>query len=245
MFSSAKRELEYTKNDAGFLVTVPFYLKDDFKSVFKTAKWDSTKKKWQVGTRAEKRLKGFFENLEKVSAELKAANDEFESKELTLEEIKKAEDSLAAILKEKREATAELQEMIESKEAIESCLEKIEKTKNEVAIIEGKKKEAFEEAYKMISQIIDFNKISSAQSAMGSYRNRSNYYNFRNEFDEHHMIVIRENQKLENAGLSSDVLNRFCAINYNRAGRNDRDAIDNYDLSEESIVSSITKIEEE
>lgn len=79
----------FTKTATGFSVTVPFPLKNAFKSVFKTAKWNRLNKEWEVGPRSLKKLQKFASELQisDVSETLEISDQIFES-EKDLEEIR-------------------------------------------------------------------------------------------------------------------------------------------------------------
>jgi hypothetical protein len=75
--------MNIVKTEVGFAIHFPFALKDSFRKVFPSAKWNLALKRWEMGPRSEKRLRQWAAEVSPVVTEL-ASLDE---KELTEKEI--------------------------------------------------------------------------------------------------------------------------------------------------------------
>ena len=62
-----------TKTQGGFSAKFAFELKDAFKTVFPTAKWDQDSRAWKVGVRSEKRLLQWAEEIKPAEGALAEA----------------------------------------------------------------------------------------------------------------------------------------------------------------------------
>ena len=254
--------IEYKECDGGFEVKVPYDLKDIFKSVFKTAKWQNGSKTWFVsGKTAEKRLKGLVENTEgavQKFEEAKQKNDEAELKDKELRDInEKIEavtrslncqtkfigdlDNLEKILSEKLALLAESEEKLEAGKAeVEQKEAEVEQKEAEVEQKEAEVQSKLDAIDQKLSGVLDYGEIEKAQRKMIYGRE-----NFRREiWNEGVSIIDKQRNRLKEVGLQSYQLNVLSGDNYNRAGRNDRDDPRLVDVSKKRILSRISKIEE-
>lgn len=236
--------ITYSRNESGFLVKVPFDLKDAFKAVFKTAKWDSTTKAWQVGVRAEKKIQQFIvdtaaqqaeiEALEAAQAEQDAA--EYDTKKLQ-EEIAKAQAEITA----KREALKNTQTLKAALEEAKAILSTTKTELNEVAEKLATEKASAaaqkEEVKQMLSGIIDLNRVFELKRILEQNHAPSDR-NKKQRFTAAQEELLKIFRTLQAAGLESTGIWEMYQANINRP---DRDSVRN--ISDDRVYL-ITKTEE-
>lgn len=112
-------KLSSIKIDSGFVVSVPYELKDDFKAHFKTAKWSPTQKQWCVGPRSGKKLQQWIDHINiNFSDEVL---EEFDARSMTEKEIEQLNLNIQSINYEIREKLDALGTLSELKAQVEKC----------------------------------------------------------------------------------------------------------------------------
>jgi hypothetical protein len=228
-----------------FSVTVPFVIKDSFKSAFPSAKWDRFTKTWICGPRSEKRLTAFAEGtLRAVSAAAKA-QEALEEAEFLEGELEKASAEIEAIAREIAKKTEQIRSREEVKDAINEAMGKIAQLKAEKAALDSSSDAEIGELTEKVRGIIDFEVIDGCRSSMISLASRTpKKSHLREDYEKCIEELCEQREALEAAGLRSRALNRLCGLNYNRASRGDRDDPSRFSSSEESIIDTIEKIED-
>lgn len=156
-------KLQFEKIEDGYLVKVPFEIKDAFKEAFKTAKWANNYKMWKVGVRSKKRLERFNEEFEAeliAIAEMHAQQEkaEFEAKEQA--KIKAELEKVKATISKAMQATALSNEIAEfaSKEQV----------KEERVKLEAANKEYFEARAKVEGCVNETINVAEVEEALST-----------------------------------------------------------------------------
>ncbi len=217
----------------GFACYFPFELKDSFKATFKSAHWNASARRWEVGSRSGKRLEQWAELAEPAAKEFEAD----EAAELSAQELAEIETEIAKF----RISRAELQQ---TKVSYEKTIEALSAAKAELAkakqvllteVQEAKQKGA--EARELMTNICDIGKIELAREALIKHHG-SIGSNARYAFKDAQAVVKDQIDKLAAAGFKSRGLNTLYWANFNRPDR-DRVKITNAELYD------ITKIKDE
>jgi chromosome segregation ATPase len=199
------------------LIKVHYELKDEFKKLFRTAKWNNNEKKWEV-----KDCKQNINKLAKwseMTAETEAQLDEKKQFEKDIDECKdelfELEMALEGIKKE-AEHNKKLQEKLLE---INAEIENIKKEKSDViALLEASRKQNKEEALKIeesLKSIIDIEKIERCHQIMISKKD-SIYSTDKEKYREAQSEIGEEIEKLAKIGLQSAGLNELYNMNVNR-----------------------------
>ncbi|MFK4751453.1 hypothetical protein [Oceanobacter antarcticus] len=216
--------IKIEKISNGFACYFPFELKDSFKAIFKSAKWNASARRWEVGSRSGKRLEQWAELAEPAAKEIEDA----EEAELNAKELAEIEAEIAKF----RIARAKLQQ---TKSSYENTIEALGAAKTELA--EAKKvlqaeikevKQRGEEARKLLANVCDMGKIELARETLIKHHG-SVGSNAREVFKDAQAIVKDQIDKLASAGFKSSGLNILYWANFNRPDR-DRVKITNAEM---------------
>ena len=233
--------ITFIQTDEGFNVQVPYEIKDDFKRVFRTAKWNSFKKVWQVGKTARKKLEQF--------------NETFNEKVEEIEQQAELDDQILLTEKEIETINVSLSETIERLGSVSGKIEKLENIKR---LLDAKKLELDELKIKVDEQnaisetelselqnkvfgIISVDRILGAWNEMRINSRQLTSYN-KDKFHTAQNIIIEENKLLEEIGLTSSILDIAGSLNWNRSHGNDRDSPFSETLNKETIITTIKEI---
>ncbi|WP_186193523.1 hypothetical protein [Burkholderia gladioli] len=154
--------MQITETTELLKVKVAFQLKDQFKSAFKTSKWDSLNKTWDVkNTTANKnKLAQFQKTLDETQVEVKlaeslAAADEILMTEKELSDLKSQFSSLVSELpnlKEAKEKQSELQVLVNKYTAkISDKKAEVEKENAEIAELKKSNEDKLNEILKIFT----------------------------------------------------------------------------------------------
>ena len=236
--------ITYSSNESGFLVKVPFDLKDIFKAVFKTAKWDSLSKAWQVGVRAEKKIQQFIADtataqadaaaLEQAQAEQDAI--EYDTRKLN-EELAKAKAAISAKRESLKNTKALKVALEEAKAALATTKTELNEVAEELATEKASAATQKEEIKQMLSSIIDLNRVFELKRVLEQNHvpsDRTKKQRFAAAQDE----LLKMFRALQAAGLESAGIWEMYQANINRP---DRDSVRN--MSDDRVYL-ITKTEE-
>lgn len=225
-------KITITKTETGFDVALPFELKDSFKKAIPSAKWNATKKVWQIGVRSGKKAQVWADEAQSVAdviaevAEREATQAEFDEALLELEAIKK---EYQAVLSRHEKLSDILVNINSTKEKIKKVAQNLQDEKDALA----KKTEKIKE---QLSQIIDLNAIHGAKTTMAKLQGKMTSAN-RREFEQAQALVNKEREKLKQAGLGSHGLDDLWYVNWNRPDRDlvsrCRSVIDVYQMQDD------------
>ena len=205
--------IKVEKIEKGFAVFFPFDLKDNFKSVFKSAKWNPSRRCWEVGPRSGKKLDQWVAMAGAAAAEI----EEAEAAELDAKQLESLEEEIAAI------RTAVARQRSEAKTA--ASAEKLALAKDELARakadLEAEKQATLEQIRKseqLLAQVCDVDAIHEAHSEMkrcaGKVGSR-----YREAFNDACSVMKEQNNKLKAIGFRSVGLNELYYMNFNRFDR--------------------------
>jgi hypothetical protein len=206
------------KTESGFSVKFPFELKDSFRELFPSAKWDSFGKKWTVGPRSGKRLEAWKAESEQTAETVIAANEAKSELELTENEIASLKLTLSSLSKSTSEIQAMRLQAQESKallDSLKTAVNEAEITKqNEQARLEQEKQEALQ----MIGKIIDLPACRNAAATMArnmvpADRTKKALFNDAQE------TISKAYRQLKEVGLRVEAISFLHYANVNRPDR--------------------------
>ncbi|WP_340124488.1 hypothetical protein [Methylobacter svalbardensis] len=213
-------KLSSTKTDSGFVVSVPYELKDDFKAHFKTAKWSPTQKQWCVGPRSGKKLQQWIDQINITFSD--EALEEFDSSLMTEKEIEQLKQNIELINDEIKGKLDTLGKLSELKVQVEECTQlfrfKKEKLKEIISAIEIEKAEIVDEKKKLkmlIGSVIDIDDAKLQASIMARYHKNVSSNDKRRFSDAQDEIIVYWDN-LKSAGLSCQAINFLSSANKNR-----------------------------
>lgn len=225
--------ITYTQTSDGFFVKVPYHLKDIFKSVFKTAKWNADRKEWKVGVRAKNKLDQL---IKETSEQVKIINeliDESESILLTDKELSELKDNLQSKIEECKEELQQSKQLTinieKNKKIINQLKEILETTEKQIIEEKQTQEKEFEEIKEKINKIIDIEKILNAKQEM-IYTYKHHGSSAKNRYNYAQEQISEEINKLEKVGLKSSGLNRLYYFNFNRPDRDNPNSVEITDI---------------
>ena len=214
--------IEIIKLKDGFGVKFPFDLKDNFKSVFKSATWNPERRCWKVGVRSKKRLDQWVAAAQAAAEDIEAA----EAAELNQQEL----DRLLTDLAKMRSRIADVRKRRGDMNAADLLAAAKNDLKKAQADFVAEKKalaQALEENKCTVEKYVDIDGIYAAISKMEANHGKigSNYHT---RFNEAQRIIDTERERLAKAGWRSKGLDGFSMLNFNRP---DRDKVSDITLS--------------
>lgn len=232
-------KISYEKIEGEIRVTVPYVLKDDFKAKFRTAKWESSKKVWIIGSRSERRLVSYIEAV----AANEQAIEELEQAELTLAEIQETVNELKRVKAEAAKIQEEIinlqgkhGELKDVKQQLDKEFKFVERLKNE----RESAKEAIQTEKAFIEeQLNKFFNLNEVKAAAEKVRKLHNTVGNKEGFTAAKQPIRDAIEALEAEGLRLLALNFIDEANYNRP---DRDGLENMPAD---FWYKLEKIEEE
>lgn len=236
-----KKEIKINEatNRAGekvFKISFPKELKDNFKSVFKSARWNGYEKVWEVGPRSGKRAEqwretvistGIMEKMaaaeeadfdaaeaEKIVSELKSLVADYDRKIADAENAKREAQRLAEQMRDDKDKFKKMAAiLVAAEDALAVAVAESEQAKAESAAEENKVADLF-------GKYVDVDAIESAIDDMiNAMPNKWGKGGDRGEFDEAKSVIHTEREKLNRAGLDSWGLTDAAYANYNRPDR--------------------------
>lgn len=204
--------IEVIKIETGYAVKFPFELKDNFRSVFKTAKWNPVKKQWEVGVRSYKKLSEWAEVAEGVSIAIDAEK-----------ELQENEADLFAAKAQLQTMKDSVLKRISDADPIEKILQMLNSVKDEIEIVKEEQKQAekviFEkraQIHKLVAGVVNLGLVETMKSKM-SAMHRS--VGDRGTFDSYQDTIREERDKLRKIGFTSRGLDYLSSVNYNQPER--------------------------
>ena len=232
--------ITYTKYENKLQVKVPYELKDLFKKSFKTSKWNSYMKTWDINDNARNtnKLDLFIQETEQLTNDIEvaaAAEKESEYSETELKELRSEIASLQKNIKNNKESIIDLRE---TNKEIKSAKEEIEALKIELAKVNAEEKEERQNVESFVDSLIDTSELENISSTISSYASKS-FLRATDKDDLKEIIqyVYKAEEILKNAGFKSRNLSRLSNTNFNRLDR------DNFNFNDEDFYD-IVKIED-
>ena len=215
--------IKIEKTGFGFSIQFPYELKDKFRDVFPSAKWNSGAKIWMVGPRSGKRLEQWVAAVQKsrVIEEIETRDE----RDLFENELGQIQEELARIrnrIEEEQRRKESAEEIKATMEATKATLQKYQRMLAEV------KREADAEMAKMaavrndveatLRQAIDLDAVLAAQRKMGAVA-RQVGSTARERWNEGQSVMKAARDQLRAAGLISYGISALAGANHNRPDR--------------------------
>lgn len=222
------------------LVSLPFALKDSFRSTFKTAKWDGVRKTWNIKNSvvsankldawiAEVDGSGVIDALNAVDEE---AIDQkiIEKIKLDLSEIRAGllKNSVSA---EQRQKTIDLLSVLR---------EEFDAERNKRDCAQTTAKEQKEKIEQVLGDLIDMSEMRRAYTVMRR-THRTVGSNSREDFNSAQSTLVKFYNMLNEYGFHSETLDKITDANFNRP---DRDSLERYPFDKifEDLIGDGDKI---
>ena len=225
----ANRFFSYKKSLRGFNVYFPVEFVSLFKSIFKTAKFNSSLKCWEVGPRGEPRIKDFLEQCQKLSGVF----EELEAARLSEEEIKTIEERLENVRSCVVHKIDEINTEIKNKKSAATLCAEIENTrallvKYEEQLDAAKKERIRANAYlqaerervdALLSSVIDLLKLKGVVLSTFAKYHAQVGSTAHAMFDEAQAEFRLARRALRKHGLGLKALDYLSDANFNRVDR--------------------------
>lgn len=217
----------------GFSVSFPKELIENFKQIFKNAKFNWDTYCWEVGPRSGTKLQQWAEAVQPVVADIEAA----EAAELSEKELMQLQTEVAnmraAIAKERREKLS----YSDTAAALTAARDELAKATVELSLEKSEKAAKAAEAKALVSRICDLNAVCEAHNIMTCNHNKVGSQH-RNAFNDARAVIKEQHEKLNAIGFISEGMAQLQSCNFNRP---DRDNPRNVGSAE---VLNIRKIQE-
>lgn len=205
--------IEIIELEKGFAVKFPFELKDNFKEVFPSSKWNRYERQWEVGPRSGKRLEQWVAAAQVAAEEIETA----QAAELNQQELIKLQAEIEKIRVEvARTRKASL--AINAVELLERAKEEVKIAKAE---LEKEKRILLEEtarAEEIMKGVCDLDGIYDAMRVIEVNHSQVGA-GPRNKFRDAQAFLEQEQERLRKIGYISAGIYDYCALNFNRPDR--------------------------
>ncbi|MET1256970.1 hypothetical protein [Aliikangiella maris] len=222
------------KIENGYAAYFPFDLKDSFKSVFKSAKWNRYSKRWEVGPRSKKRLDQWMDEAKELAKDIEVT-EALEMTETELfnlrSELEKIKRSLAIEKGIQNKLSESIWVLSEAKNELDLLSKKLNDEKVITLQKQAQAKELLEKACR-IENILD------AQRNMARLIHNVGRV-AREQYDEQLEIIKKTKENLASIGLKSKGIDVLYDMNFNRPDRDKPDDVKFHHLIE------ITEIEDD
>lgn len=226
--------MQITSIETGYAIKFPFELKDNFRKAFPSAKWNSTLKQWEVGSRSGTRLQQWVSEVGHLEDEIK----EIDAIELTAEEITKVKCEIETLLKTARQRKGEYNDLAEAIQILESLKPKLAEAMSKAQKSKEDAQKAKDEIKARLNKIIDIDEARNLASTMAKSIKSLNHYQCA-KFAEAQSKIREMFWKLQDANLECAAIT-FC----HRANKNrpDRDSPSNL---QEKAWYTLTELEDD
>ncbi len=224
--------ITYIKNTELLRITVPYDLKDLFKRSFKTAKWNSNYKVWEItnNTRNENKLNQFINGTALLASEMETIKAEEQEAEFTENELSDLEKEVTQLRSKINSTRKNIESLKEINESILSARETVKELKEELNSLETERKNEKAKVEEFVDSLIDTNKLGRISSLIASKARKSFLYATEKDDLRAELAYADEAKEiLERAGFESNNLNKLAGTRINRLDR------DNFNLSSEDF----------
>jgi chromosome segregation ATPase len=212
--------------ESGFAVYFPFALKDNFKSTFKSAKWNRLDRRWEVGPRSKKRLDQWIEAATPAAEDI----EESESAELNSKQFEALQAEIAQVRAEISRTRRAKEDYTNTADVLAEAKEELKKVQKELDEEKQRSRREYKEAEALLKKACDINSIFESQEIMkknwGTMKGKN-----RDSFKEAQRVIRKERERLESIGFISVGIEELLDLNFNRPDR------DNPDVSVKSIFT--------
>lgn len=216
--------VNYRISGEAILVTVPYGLKDNFKSFFRTAKWNPVSKAWEVkNTKANlNKLEQFQDSIISSGADEAVKNlDEAEATEAELvkllEELKQTKEKISLKVSVLMDEQKLAERLSATKTKLTNAVAELSKTKRELEEARASNREALQEVLSQYSlEGMTINQVIKAASRAHSGVGQKN----RDEFNHYTSWLWNVAEEiLKKTGIRFKVLFECGNANFNRPDR--------------------------
>lgn len=202
-------------------ISLPFSMKDSFKTVFRSAKWNPDSRTWYVSTRSRSKLEAWVKAAEETGAALSA--EDFDALDATERDIERMTADLAS-LKLRIDAERAKRSDIEEKRAENAkLLKRIEEMKADLAAAaaETAAADAAEKAETasieaVVGSLINLNSLRHNHRQMIREARQGATSKGRDKFDAHSSEIFEALKTLRKNGIDSEQMRILANANYNR-----------------------------
>jgi DNA repair exonuclease SbcCD ATPase subunit len=223
--SKEDQKMEIIELDKGWGIKFRFELKDSFREVFPTAKWNPVSRQWEMGVRAKKNFEAWASEVQTAEAALVELEKEKEAAEWSESEIEKIKASIAQVIAETSKSKAALPKqealMAVRTELLERLKELEPQLSKERARVASAKKSAQQSEARIrqkMEGIVDFAAIEAAFRKM-QWAHRGVGSTHRRAFEEAQAVINEQIENLAEAGWGNVGLNWASNANFNRPER--------------------------
>lgn len=204
-------------------ISFPFELKDAFREMFPNAKWNPTRREWQVVKGAEQRLSDWVKEVEASCVLQEMLNQE--TAKLSEEEVHRLQIQLSGLKRDiaiEEDAAERATEARLRAEQLKEQLARLEQqlcTRKEArAVAETEKAKAKADVMTILRDVADVDEIEHLRTGMKSDWRSIKAFN-RDRFEEKQNRLREIRSDLEAVGLCSEALSKAISANYNRRDR--------------------------
>lgn len=154
--------IEYKETEQGFLVKIPYELKDLFKKSFAKIKWDSDSKRWIVALDQKNRLIQWLDAAKKTAEEIETHEKEL----LNEEELTELQSEFESIQKELRQKRKQTTDFLTVGSTLKEAEKNLEKARADLKTETDQYYEARGEAYRLMTTFLDIKEIMQSIEKM-------------------------------------------------------------------------------
>lgn len=222
VFKSSTISVE--KTDTGFIVKIPYAIKDDFKDSFKTAKWHADKKAWELGSRVEKRLMTWANEYSELADKTMEYNQQHDEIEFSQQELERLKENTLQKLADIQQQLAKLKLKNAQLQQTKTAIQELELQLKQ-ATLELQKENCIHSQQQadiasVVSGLININAVLKAHQTLCHVYKKVGAQ-AREQYDDAQTIIKTAIKNLNKAGLRSKGLEKLYEMNFNRPDRDD------------------------
>ncbi|MDX5592566.1 hypothetical protein [Pseudovibrio sp. SPO723] len=221
------------KIETGFAAYFPYELKDNFRTTFKTAKWNGQLKRWEVGPRSGKRLEQWAAEAQEAA---EAIEQEAEA-ELTEQDLAQIRNELAKIKGDIEAAQERKEKLAEVKQMLADARAELDEAKQALTEEKAAADEVQKDVATLLANVCDMKAVAEAHKAMIKNQGIKKAWATK-LYREAQEVIEAQHDKLRDAGFVSEGLEELENFNVNRTDR------DNARRVTEADILTITKIDD-
>lgn len=217
--------IEIIEIEKGYAVKFPFDLKGNFKSVFKSAKWNPDLKRWELGPRSKKRLEQWAQLSAPAAEDIEAAESaELDAKELA--ELEAEIDTMRAAIYNARKEKATFEA---ARAKLDNARDELANAKRELEAEKAAREDQYLQAKALIENACDVNAIFDAHMTMKANAEKVGT-GPRESFKRAKKQLADQQAKLHAIGFRSVGISALLDANFNRPDRDNPRAVSRADI---------------
>ncbi len=201
---------------SGFACYFPYELKDSFKNIFPSAKWNPNDRRWEVGKRSLKRLEDWATLASPAAQDIEDAK----AAELTEAESRAIEQELIDVRLRIANARKQTCNYHQTLEALTTAKKELLLAEAALHAEQENVQHARQEANELLSKVCDVVEIASAHNQMRRHYGKTKHgATARDAFNDARKRLRQQQDKLNTIGYYSVGLNILIDCNFNRPDR--------------------------